>query len=122
MKRRSRQQATGGSSLGRIAVVALIALLFALSSSATAQQATKIPRIGFLVTTPPAPFAERILAFRQALIDLGYVEGQNIALEWRFADGSPDRLLKLAAESCTSGRAGGLNCEPLKAVWPATLA
>ena len=67
-----------------------------------AQQPTKIPRIGFLVGASPSAIAGRIEAFRQGLRELGYVEGKNIVIEWRYAEGKPDRLPALAAELCVS--------------------
>ena len=98
MKRRSRQQATGGSSLGRIAVVALIALVFALSSSATAQQPGKIFRMGILDPSTPSGSAVVWEALRQELSKLGWIEGKNIAIEHRFAELKPERLPELAAD------------------------
>jgi len=73
-------------------------MLFALCSSAEAQQPTKIPRIGYLAVVPLATMLARVEAFRQGLRDLGYVEGKNIAIEWRSTDGNPDRTAALAAE------------------------
>jgi ABC-type uncharacterized transport system substrate-binding protein len=63
-----------------------------------AQQFTQLPRIGFLTVATPAILAARIDAFRQGLRELGYVEGKNIAIEWRFAEGRLDRQSDLAAE------------------------
>ena len=60
--------------------------------------AAKVPRIGFLGATTEAAEAARVAAFRQGLADLGYVEGQTIAIEWRWAEGQFDRLGALAAE------------------------
>jgi putative tryptophan/tyrosine transport system substrate-binding protein len=87
----------------KIFVLALSAMLFAVYVSAEAQQPTKIPRIGYLVLAPlplGSPFGNwaRIEAFRQGLRELGYVEGKNIFIEWRSAEGNADRLLSLAAE------------------------
>jgi ABC-type uncharacterized transport system substrate-binding protein len=81
-------------------VVALIlaAMLFALCSSAEAQQATKIQRIGYLSGSSPSTSANRREAFQQGLHELGYVEGKNIVIEWRWAHGKFDRLPALAAE------------------------
>jgi putative ABC transport system substrate-binding protein len=78
----------------------LCAMLFALCVPAQAQQATKIPRIGYLAATSPSINPTRNEAFRQGLLDLGYIEGKNIVIviEWRFAEGKPDRLPTLAAE------------------------
>ena len=82
----------------KIIYLALSGLLFALCFSASAQQLTKVPRIGYLAATSPSINPTRIEAFRQGLVDLGYVEGKNIVIEWRFAEGKPDRLPTLAAE------------------------
>ena len=63
-----------------------------------AQQPTKVPRIGYLGFSSPSTIPTRIEAFRQGLRELGYVEGKNIVIEWRFAEGKLDRLAALAAE------------------------
>jgi len=65
--------------------------------AAEAQQAAKVPRIGFLFYGSPGPSPE-LDAFRQGLRELGYIEGQNIVIEYRFASGQVERLPKLAAE------------------------
>ena len=73
---------------------------------ARAQQSTRVSKIGVLwpgVTFPPPP---RMEAFRQALRQLGYVEGQNIAIELRYAEGGPQQLPNLAAERQTWARLG----------------
>ncbi len=77
---------------------ALCAMLFALCPSAPAQQPKKIPRIGVLGATSPATIASRLEAFRQGLREVGYVEGKNILIEYRYADGKLDRVPALAAE------------------------
>jgi putative tryptophan/tyrosine transport system substrate-binding protein len=77
---------------------ALSAMLFALCSSAEAQQAKKVPRIGYLGATSRSTNPARIEAFRQGLRELGYVEGKNIVIEYRFAEGKLDRLPALASE------------------------
>jgi putative tryptophan/tyrosine transport system substrate-binding protein len=77
---------------------ALCAMLFALCSSAEAQQSTKIPRIGYLTGATPDGQSARIEAFRQGLRELGYIEGKNIVIEYRYAELKPDRLPALAAE------------------------
>ena len=82
----------------KITVLALCAMLFALCSSAEAQQPTKVPRIGYLTAASPSANSARIEAFRQGLRELGYVEGKNIVIEWRSAEGKLDRLPALAAE------------------------
>ena len=78
--------------------IALSAMLFALCVSANAQQPKKVPRIGYLASYDPATESTRAEAIRQALRELGYIEGQNIAIEYRYAEGNFDRLPGLAAE------------------------
>ena len=79
-------------------VVALGALALAAPFPSFAQQPAKIPRIGFLSTTPLSDISARIEALRQGLRELGYVEGKNIVIEWRSAEGKIDLLPTLAAE------------------------
>ena len=74
------------------------ALVFALAVNAQAQQTKKTPRIGFLTSLPSSSMADRTEAFRQGLRELGYIEGKNIVIEWRYADGKPERRSALAAE------------------------
>jgi putative ABC transport system substrate-binding protein len=81
---------------GRIVVYLL--LTFFLLAVAEAQHAEKILRIGYLSALDPARESSRSEAIRLALRDLGYVEGQNIAIETRYAEGKLDRLPELAAE------------------------
>lgn len=76
----------------------LVALLFVLCSSALAQQPTKVFRIGYLSTTNPSRESPRSEAIRQGLRERGYIEGQNIAFEYRYAEGKLERLPVLAAE------------------------
>jgi putative ABC transport system substrate-binding protein len=66
--------------------------------SAHAQQPKKIPRIGVLAGGSAPSVAARVEAFRRGLRDLGYVEGKNIIIDYRYADGKSDRLPALAAE------------------------
>ena len=76
----------------------LCALPFALCVTAHAQQPKKIPTIGYLSASSLAALANRTEAFRQGLSDLGYVEGKNIVIEYRYGDGKLDRVPALAAE------------------------
>jgi putative ABC transport system substrate-binding protein len=76
----------------------LISVLLITFSSTEAQQPAKIPRIGYLNASSPATNPDRIEAFRQGLRALGYVEGKNIAIEYRYAEGKLDRLPALLAE------------------------
>ena len=82
----------------KITFLALCAMLFALCSSASAQQPKKVPRIGYLSSGDPASESARAEAIRLALRELGYIEGQNIAIEYRYAEGKRDRTPELAAE------------------------
>ena len=79
-------------------LLVLCSLLLAPSFPAEAQQSAKIPRVGYLVGASLSGVSARIEAFRQGLRELGYVEGKNIVIEWRFAEEKPDRLPALAAE------------------------
>src|SRR6266550_7948858 len=83
----------------KLLVLLLTTNLLATLSPAEAQQSKKLPRIGFLsfVAHPDSP-NPNIGAFRQGLHDLGYVEGQNILIEYRYAEEKADRLPDLAAE------------------------
>jgi putative tryptophan/tyrosine transport system substrate-binding protein len=74
------------------------AMLFALCFPVQAQQPKKVPRIGYLSNTNPASESARAESIRLALRELGYIEGQNIATEYRYAEGKRDRLPELAAE------------------------
>jgi putative tryptophan/tyrosine transport system substrate-binding protein len=83
----------------KITVLTLSAMLLALCFPAEAQQPTKIPRIGYLTADSRSAHADvRAEAFREGLRELGYVEGRNIVIEWRNAEGKLDRLPALAAE------------------------
>ena len=76
----------------------LLITVLLITGLAQAQQPTKIPRIGYLSPTSPSVSPTRIDAFRQGLRELGYVEGKNIIIEYRYAEGKFDRLPALAAE------------------------
>ena len=82
----------------KILVYALPVLILTTIHLAEAQQAKKVPRIGFLGGNSRSTNPARIEAFRQGLRELEYVEGKNIVIEWRYAEGKPDRLPALAAE------------------------
>jgi putative ABC transport system substrate-binding protein len=72
--------------------------MLALPLAAHAQQAAKIPRVGFLAASNASAVSARVEAFRQGLRELGYVEGKNIVIEFRYAEGKPERSPALAAE------------------------
>jgi putative ABC transport system substrate-binding protein len=82
----------------RVVSIMFLAVLIAVAVTAEAQQPKKVPRIGFLATVSPSTLSDRVEAFRQGLRELGYVEGKNIVIEWRYAEGKADRLPGLAAE------------------------
>ena len=82
----------------KLTVLTLCATLFVLCFPVWAQQPARIPRIGILVTSSASFISARVEAFRQRLRELGYVEGKNIVIEYRYAEGKPERLPDLAAE------------------------
>src|SRR5262245_31581031 len=77
---------------------ALTMMLIALPFPAEAQQPKTVPRIGYLSGNSPASESARTETLRQGLLELGYVEGKNIVIEWRYAEGKLDRLSALAAD------------------------
>jgi hypothetical protein len=81
-------------------VVLLVGLALASVRLAQAQQPTKIPRIGYLTagSLSYSTMSARIEAFWQGLPELGYLEGKNIVIEYRYAEGKLDRVPALAAE------------------------
>jgi putative ABC transport system substrate-binding protein len=81
-----------------LGLLIIVFVLVVAGAVAQAQQPTKIPRIGFLIAASPSSVSARLEAFRQGLRELGYVEGKNIVIEWRYAEGKLDRLPALVAE------------------------
>ena len=79
-------------------LVVLCGILFALAPATEAQQPKKIHRIGYLSPIDPARESTRSEPIRMALRELGYIEGQNIAIEYRYSEGNLDRTPELAAE------------------------
>jgi len=101
MKKVNRQTKTRNSALiaqHSVLCAALCVMLLALSFSAQAQQPKKISRIGYLSAWDAASESSRAEGVRLALLELGYVEGQNIAVEYRYAEANRDRYPELAAE------------------------
>ena len=81
----------------KLSRLALCAVLFAFFSPVDAQQAKKVPRVGYVLQSSandPGPST----VFRQGLRDIGYVEGKNILFEYRYAEGKLDRVPSLVAE------------------------
>src|ERR1044071_35319 len=87
----------------RLVGFTLSAVLFALYISAQAQQPKIVARIGLLTTASPSTSTANLEVFRQGLRDFGYVEGKNITIEYRYAEGKLDRLPELAAELVNLG-------------------
>ena len=83
---------------GKISVWLVATLLLTTAPIAQGQQAAKVHRIGYLASGSPSSDAARTEAFRQGLRELGYVEGQNIVIEYRYAEGKADQFAQLAAE------------------------
>jgi ABC-type uncharacterized transport system substrate-binding protein len=78
--------------------ILVVVVLLALGVIAEAQQPKKVPLIGYLSNSDPATESTRSEAIRLALRELGYIEGQNIATEYRYAEGKIDRYPELAAD------------------------
>jgi putative tryptophan/tyrosine transport system substrate-binding protein len=82
----------------KIVLLALCSLLLAPCFPADAQQPKKVPRIGYLLAGDATIESARSEAIRLALRERGYIEGQNIATDYRYAEGKPDRYPELAVE------------------------
>ncbi|MGH7773306.1 MAG: ABC transporter substrate-binding protein, partial [Candidatus Binatia bacterium] len=81
-----------------VGCLAILVMLAGWVRMAEAQQAKKVPRIGFLLAPSRSAVSESLDAFQQGLRELGYVEGQNIVTEYRYAEGKFERLPDLATE------------------------
>ena len=82
----------------KIINLALCAVLFALCSSAEAQQPKKIAKVGFFLASTPAAAAHNVEAFRQGMRELGYVEGKTFVLELRYGEARAERIVEFARE------------------------
>jgi putative tryptophan/tyrosine transport system substrate-binding protein len=96
----------------RITVLTLCAMLFALCFSAQAQQPEKVPRIGYIASAGPDAAGTNRGAFQQGLRDLGYIEGKNIVIEFRYLEGMLNRVPTVVAELV------GLKVDVLVAISP----
>jgi putative ABC transport system substrate-binding protein len=84
-------------------LIAIIVALVGLGTVAEAQQPKKVPRIGIVSATgDPSNPGLYVEGFRQGLRDLGYIEGKNILIEYRSAEGKSDRYPSLVPNSCNS--------------------
>jgi len=81
-----------------VGLFAIIVALTMCGAKGEAQQPAKIPRIGYLGATSRSTNPARIEAFRQGLRELGYIDGKNIVIEYRWSEAKSDRLPPLAAE------------------------
>jgi putative ABC transport system substrate-binding protein len=94
--------ATGGW-LTALRFVFTVILASALLAGPADAQAPPSPTIGFLRSTPSRPFTHLVTAFREGLKEAGFVEGQNVAIEYRYADNQPDRLPGLVEDLIRRG-------------------
>src|SRR5262245_28534756 len=83
---------------GKIVICLLLTFFLLTVSLAQAQQPTKVPSIGVLLAGSPSSMETRVDAFRQGLRELGYIEGKNIIIEYRYAEGKEDRFPALVSE------------------------
>src|SRR5215475_4221929 len=81
-----------------VSSILVVVVLVAVGVTAEAQQAAKVPRICYLSNLDPASESARSEAIRLALRERGYIEGQNIATEYKYAEGKSDRYPELLAE------------------------
>src|SRR5262245_7449517 len=98
MKTGNRHEAIDNTKRAKVSGLALFAMLFALCPSAGAQQPGKIFRIGFLDPSNASGMAVMVDAFRQELSKLGWIEGKNITIEYRFGEQKLERTPELAAD------------------------
>jgi putative tryptophan/tyrosine transport system substrate-binding protein len=91
-------QKRGDKPMNKIIKVGLTAMLLAFSFPVEAQQPKKVPRIGYLTTSFASEVTGRVDSLQQGLRELGYLEGKNLNIEYRYAEGKSDRLPALATE------------------------
>ena len=98
MKIGNRHHTTENTKPLQLICCTVIAVLLAFCQALKAQQPKKVPRIGFIAMTTPSAGGRNLEAFRQGLRDLGYVEGANITIEQRWAEGWAERVSDLINE------------------------
>jgi putative tryptophan/tyrosine transport system substrate-binding protein len=98
MKTGNKHAAIANNKKTTLFILVLFAMLFALCGSVDAQQTGKVPRIGFLDSSTASSMAALLDAFRRELRKLGWINGKNIIIEYRFAEQKPERLPELAAD------------------------
>jgi putative ABC transport system substrate-binding protein len=116
--------------IAKILTWLLATLLLTTVSPSDAQQPARIPRIGILAAPSASFFSIRFEPFRQGLRDLGYLEGKNISIEYRYAEEKLDRLPHLAAELVhlkvdvilTAGESGALAAKNATSTIPVVFA
>ena len=81
-----------------LVLISLLATVPTAGSFAEAQQIVRVPQIGFLVASTPSNYVVRLDTFRQGLRELGYVEGKNIIIEYRYGEGKEERFREIATE------------------------
>src|SRR5688572_91030 len=79
-------------------IISFMLLLSLLILGFAEAQQPKVPRIGFLAVVSPSQLSARVDAFRQGLRELGYIDGKNLVIEYRWADGKFDQMPHLAAD------------------------
>src|SRR5262249_3296579 len=88
----------GGNSVRRREFISLLGSAVSWPLGARAQPASRPPTIGFMGTTSAATWTPWTAAFEQRMRELGWIEGRTVAIEWRWAEGRPERFAEIAAE------------------------
>ena len=91
-----------GVAMKQLFSILLVVAVVVVAAIAHAQQPKKVPRIGYLSGVDAATESVRAEAFRRALRELGHIEGQNIAIEYRYAEGQVNRFLSLRPSWCAT--------------------
>src|SRR6266852_5081746 len=92
----TRQQQPGGN--GFLVLLCVLSTLYIFPIQTKAQQRAQTPRVGFLWNGSASPPSPLVISFQQGLRDLGWIDGQNVIVEYRYAEGKPERFDAFAAE------------------------